>query len=145
MSDLCVSVCLSVCLSVSLSVCLSACMYVCMLSLGASALLSNGTVFAPAGTGMIACLAKNRRVPVIFAAESYKFCDKVQLDSIVHNELGDYRELLMPDPDSKDASVRLGLYDSIIECYFILYCPIFMLCVPFYVYFSDWFVWFVWL
>lgn len=66
--------------------------------LGASALLSNGTIFGAAGTGMIACLAKNFRVPVIFAAESYKFCEKVQLDSIVYNELGNYRELLKPDP-----------------------------------------------
>jgi translation initiation factor 2B subunit (eIF-2B alpha/beta/delta family) len=77
--------------------------------IGASALLSNGTVFAPAGTGMIACLAKNRRVPVIFAAESYKFCEKVQLDSIVYNELGDYRELLKPDPDSSSQVIERGL------------------------------------
>ena len=49
---------------------------------------------------MIACLARHRRVPVIFAAESYKFCEKVQLDSIVFNELGDYRELLKPEADS---------------------------------------------
>lgn len=77
--------------------------------IGASALLSNGTVFAPAGTGMIACLAKNRRVPVIFAAESYKFCEKVQLDSIVYNELGDYRELLKPDPDSSSQVIQRSL------------------------------------
>jgi translation initiation factor 2B subunit (eIF-2B alpha/beta/delta family) len=58
---------------------------------------------------MIACLAKNRRVPVIFAAESYKFCEKVQLDSIVYNELGDYRELLKPDPDSSSQVIERGL------------------------------------
>ena len=72
--------------------------------IGASSLLSNGTVFASAGTGLIACLAKNKRVPVIFAAESYKFCDKVQLDSIVFNELGDYKELIKPDDDCTQES-----------------------------------------
>ena len=76
--------------------------------LGASALLSNGTVYAPAGTGMIACLAKNKRVPVIFAAESYKFCEKVQLDSIVSNELGDQRELLKLDPLNGEVDAVLG-------------------------------------
>ena len=62
--------------------------------LGASALLSNGSVLAPAGTAMVAELAKFFRVPVIIAAESYKFCEKVQLDSIVYNELGSCSELV---------------------------------------------------
>lgn len=62
--------------------------------LGASALLSNGSVLAPAGTAMVAELAKFFRVPVIIAAESYKFCEKVQLDSIVYNELGSSSELV---------------------------------------------------
>ena len=56
--------------------------------LGASSLLSNGSMLAPAGTAMVAALAKARRVPVIVVSESYKFCEKVQLDSIVYNELG---------------------------------------------------------
>jgi translation initiation factor eIF-2B subunit delta len=62
--------------------------------LGASALLSNGSVFAPVGTAMVASLAKFFRVPVIFAAETYKFCEKVQLDSIVYNEIGSCSELV---------------------------------------------------
>ena len=60
---------------------------------GASALLANGAVLAPAGTAMIAALARSSRVPVIVAAESYKFSDKVQLDAIVFNELGASSEL----------------------------------------------------
>ena len=56
--------------------------------LGASSLLSNGSMLAPAGTAMVASLAKARRVPVIVVSESYKFCEKVQLDSIVFNEVG---------------------------------------------------------
>jgi translation initiation factor eIF-2B subunit delta len=62
--------------------------------LGASALLSNGSVFAPVGTAMVASLARFFRVPVIFAAETYKFCEKVQLDSIVYNEIGSCSELV---------------------------------------------------
>jgi translation initiation factor eIF-2B subunit delta len=61
--------------------------------LGASCLMSNGAMLAPAGTAMIASLAKSQRVPVLVAAESYKFCEKVQLDSIVHNELGSADEI----------------------------------------------------
>ena len=64
--------------------------------LGASALLSNGSVLAPAGTAMVASLAKFFNVPVIIAAESYKFCEKVQLDSIVFNEMGTCSELVVP-------------------------------------------------
>jgi translation initiation factor eIF-2B subunit delta len=64
--------------------------------MGASALLSNGSVLAPAGTAMVAELAKFFRVPVIIAAESYKFCEKVQLDSIVYNELGSSAEIVAP-------------------------------------------------
>jgi len=57
-------------------------------------LFSNGSVLAPSGTAMVAALAKAQRVPVIFAAESYKFSEKVQLDSIVYNELGNSNELI---------------------------------------------------
>ncbi len=71
---------------------------------GASALLSNGTVVAPAGSGMIACLASHQRVPVIIASESYKFSDKVQMDSIVCNELADPLALMSPYPPTDDSS-----------------------------------------
>jgi translation initiation factor eIF-2B subunit delta len=61
--------------------------------LGASSLLSNGTALAPAGTAMVAALGKAHRLPVLFAAETYKFSEKVQLDSIVYNELGNPSEI----------------------------------------------------
>lgn len=61
--------------------------------LGASSLLSNGTALAPAGTAMVAALGKAHRVPVLFVAETYKFSEKVQLDSIVYNELGNQSEV----------------------------------------------------
>lgn len=61
--------------------------------LGASSLLSNGAMLGPAGTAMVAALAKAKQIPVIVAAESYKFSEKVQLDSIVYNELGQSSEI----------------------------------------------------
>lgn len=71
--------------------------------MGASSLLSNGTLLAPVGTGMIACLAKARRIPVIFAVETYKFSEKVQLDSIVNNELGNQLEIVRPETAAEKA------------------------------------------
>jgi len=65
--------------------------------LAASSMLSNGSMFAPAGTAVVAALAKVRNVPVIAVCESYKFSERVQLDSIVHNELGSTRELAVAD------------------------------------------------
>lgn len=70
--------------------------------LGASCLLSNGSMLAPAGTAMVASLAKAKQIPVIVAAESYKFSDKVQLDSIVFNELGHPSEILCFRTDETD-------------------------------------------
>ena len=64
--------------------------------LGASALFSNGSMQAPCGTAMIASLAKAQSVPVIAVCESYKFSERVQLDSIVSNELGSPHEICVP-------------------------------------------------
>lgn len=44
----------------------------------------------------VASLAKARNIPVIVACESYKFCDRVQVDSIVYNELGSVHEIAVP-------------------------------------------------
>mmetsp|Transcript_6920 Transcript_6920/g.7163 ORF Transcript_6920/g.7163 Transcript_6920/m.7163 type:complete len:435 (+) Transcript_6920:175-1479(+) len=74
--------------------------------LGASALLANGAVVAPAGTAMVAALAKYYHIPVIVLAESYKFCDKVQLDAIVFNELGSAAELVCEAPTSEGEEER---------------------------------------
>ena len=57
--------------------------------LGASAVLSNGTVMSRAGSAAVAMMATSTSKPVIICCETYKFHEKVQLDSITHNELGD--------------------------------------------------------
>ena len=67
--------------------------------LGASAFFSNGSMQAPCGSAVIASLAKEQAVPVIAVCESYKFAERVQLDSIVSNELGSAREICVPVPD----------------------------------------------
>ncbi|KAK7330209.1 hypothetical protein VNO77_24396 [Canavalia gladiata] len=57
--------------------------------LGASAVLSNGTVYSRVGTSCVAMVAHAFRVPVLICCEAYKFHERVQLDSICFNELGD--------------------------------------------------------
>ncbi|XP_048435026.1 LOW QUALITY PROTEIN: translation initiation factor eIF-2B subunit delta [Pyrus x bretschneideri] len=57
--------------------------------LGASSVLSNGTVYSRVGTACVAMVAHAFRVPVLVCCEAYKFHERVQLDSICSNELGD--------------------------------------------------------
>uniref|UniRef100_A0A0A9G3T3 Translation initiation factor eIF2B subunit delta n=1 Tax=Arundo donax TaxID=35708 RepID=A0A0A9G3T3_ARUDO len=57
--------------------------------LGASSVLSNGTVYSRVGTASVAMVAHAFEVPVLVCCEAYKFHERVQLDSICFNELGD--------------------------------------------------------
>ncbi|KAJ4839517.1 hypothetical protein Tsubulata_047359 [Turnera subulata] len=57
--------------------------------LGASSVLSNGTVYSRVGTASVTMVAHASRVPVLICCEAYKFHERVQLDSICSNELGD--------------------------------------------------------
>ncbi|KAL6623402.1 hypothetical protein ACP70R_033281 [Stipagrostis hirtigluma subsp. patula] len=57
--------------------------------LGASSVLSNGTVYSRVGTASVAMVAHAFAVPVLVCCEAYKFHERVQLDSICSNELGD--------------------------------------------------------
>ncbi|TYI13245.1 hypothetical protein ES332_A08G045900v1 [Gossypium tomentosum] len=63
--------------------------------LGASSVLSNGTVYSRVGTACVAMVAHAFCVPVLVCCEAYKFHERVQLDSICFNELGN------PDAISK--------------------------------------------
>lgn len=60
----------------------------------ASAVLANGSVFARAGSAMVALVARSYSVPVIVLAETNKFHERVQLDAITTNELLDPRALM---------------------------------------------------
>jgi translation initiation factor eIF-2B subunit delta len=55
--------------------------------LGASALYANGSLHSRAGTAMVAMLAKEYRVPVVVAVETYKFTDGTRLDALGSNEV----------------------------------------------------------
>jgi translation initiation factor eIF-2B subunit delta len=56
---------------------------------GASALMSNGAIYdGRVGTACVALLAKDNRIPVLVCCETYKLSNKVRLESITQNELG---------------------------------------------------------
>ncbi len=77
--------------------------------LGASALHSDGSLYSRAGTALIAMLAKEHRVPVVACVETYKFGEKVVLDAVACNELGEVGDLLeIPFGIVPGSSVRAG-------------------------------------
>ena len=81
--------------------------------LGAETMLSNGVAMGYSGTATIALVARAFNKPVLFCCESYKFSEKVQLDSIVSNEQGDEKELLLnAKKETSGVSVLNLLYDS---------------------------------
>nr|GEX07011.1 initiation factor 2B-related protein [Tanacetum cinerariifolium] len=57
--------------------------------LGAASVFSNGTIYSTVGTACIAMVADAYHVPVLVCCESFKFHERVQLDAICSNELGD--------------------------------------------------------
>ncbi|CAN8321031.1 unnamed protein product [Cochlearia groenlandica] len=61
--------------------------------LGASSMFSNGTLYSRAGTACVAMVANAFSVPVIVCCEAYKFHERVLLDSICSNELGDPHDI----------------------------------------------------
>uniref|UniRef100_A0A8C3U542 Translation initiation factor eIF2B subunit delta n=1 Tax=Catharus ustulatus TaxID=91951 RepID=A0A8C3U542_CATUS len=63
--------------------------------LGAHALLANGSVMSRVGTSQIALVSRAYNVPVLVCCETYKFCERVQTDSFVSNELDDPDDLIV--------------------------------------------------
>ena len=61
--------------------------------LGTHALLSNGSMFSRAGTAMVAMMLHEKGIPVVCCCETYKFSERVMLDSIVGNEMGELFEI----------------------------------------------------
>eukprot|EP00798_Chlamydomonas_sp_ICE-L_P028931 gene28931-32124_t len=83
--------------------------------LGAGAVMSNGTVVGRTGSAAVAMMASVSNKPVLVCCESYKFHERVLLDSITHNELGDPEALahvagsLSPSLSAWSEQPRLGL------------------------------------
>lgn len=65
--------------------------------LGASALMSNGSIYGRIGSAGVALLAKDKHIPVLICCESYKISNKVQLESITQNEVGNPDALVHGD------------------------------------------------
>ena len=85
--------------------------------IGAYALLANGNVVSRAGTAGVAMMAHYSNVPVLVCCETFKFCDRAQLDAICFNELGDPEALTedhechadKPDPNLRVLNVVYDL------------------------------------
>ncbi|XP_014286110.1 translation initiation factor eIF2B subunit delta [Halyomorpha halys] len=65
--------------------------------IGAHALLANGCVMSRAGSALVALAAHAYSVPVLVCCETYKFCERVQTDAFVYNELGSPDDLAKED------------------------------------------------
>jgi translation initiation factor eIF-2B subunit delta len=78
--------------------------------------MSNGTVMGRAGSAAVAMVASSHRKPVIVCCESFKFHERVQLDAITHNELGD-PDVLAAIPGQPDTQRPLvGWRVSVFVC-----------------------------
>eukprot|EP01132_Coremiostelium_polycephalum_P007678 gene7678-9446_t len=61
---------------------------------GGYSLLSNGSLISRAGTAMVASMAQFYNVPFIVCCETFKFSERVQLDSICFNQIGSPSDLV---------------------------------------------------
>jgi translation initiation factor eIF-2B subunit delta len=55
---------------------------------------------------VVAMMGNSSRIPIIFCCETYKFCERVQLDAIVSNEVADPNDLVVKNADPSDCDIR---------------------------------------
>jgi len=83
--------------------------------LGASALMSDGSVLSRVGTACVALSAQSSNKPVLVCCETYKMSNRVQLESITGNELGSPQFVVSKDlqgfRDQKNLMLLNLLYD----------------------------------
>lgn len=70
--------------------------------LGASSLLSDGSVFGRVGTAVVALAAKHHHVPVLVCSETYKISNRVLTESLTSNEIGNPADILSPEWQKKE-------------------------------------------
>lgn len=70
--------------------------------LGASSVLSNGAVVSRVGVANIALIAHSYKIPVAICCETYKFSERVQIDAICSNEIGDPDALIKDNSNIKN-------------------------------------------
>jgi translation initiation factor eIF-2B subunit delta len=80
--------------------------------LGAAALMSDGSVLGRVGTACVALSTAQQRKAVLVCCETYKISNRVQLESITGNELGDPK-CVFPGPVMEGENLRMLnlLYD----------------------------------
>jgi translation initiation factor 2B subunit (eIF-2B alpha/beta/delta family) len=64
-------------------------------------MLSNGNLLGELGTSMISCIASNFKKPVIAFSETYKFWDKMLMNSIQFNNI----DIQLLDSAKKDVII----------------------------------------
>jgi len=69
--------------------------------IGASSMLHNGSLVSRVGTAVVAMMAYSHHVPVIVCCETYKFGERILLDSICSNELGNPDQLKTTDNETE--------------------------------------------
>lgn len=62
--------------------------------LGAAAVMADGSLYARAGTSLVALAGHEAEVPVYAACETYKFSERLQMDALAENEAGHEDEFL---------------------------------------------------
>lgn len=74
--------------------------------------MSNGTVISRVGSAAVALMSETAGRPVLICCETYKFAERVQLDSITANELGNPEALVKGGP-SRIASSPLSAWTDL--------------------------------
>ncbi|KAI8447869.1 hypothetical protein BY996DRAFT_6433480 [Phakopsora pachyrhizi] len=67
-----------------------------LLLIGAHSILANGSIYSRAGTALVSMICKSNGIPVLCCCETYKFSERVMLDSIVSNEIGTSQSTIPP-------------------------------------------------
>ena len=81
--------------------------------LGAHAMGLNGALMSRCGTAVVAMCAHHLMVPVLVLCEVYKFSQRVQIDAISFNELGNPDDLVAPRRRLEQADDPVAAWHSI--------------------------------
>ncbi|KAM9969053.1 hypothetical protein ACTFIW_000136 [Dictyostelium discoideum] len=79
---------------------------------GAYSVLSNGNLISRSGTSLVASMAKFYNVPFIVCCETYKFTERVQLDSICFNQIGNPQDLVQNLGEKEGSKSLLENWES---------------------------------
>lgn len=89
--------------------------------LGAAALMSDGGLLGRVGTACVALSAHMHHIPVLACCESYKISNRVQLESITGNELGDPSQVAALDATNTSGSLENWLEKDNLRLLNLLY------------------------